>query len=141
MNERNVCIGDIFRVGGEIDGVLLQVSLPRQPCFKLNHRFGMKAFAPQTFRKSRTGWYYRVLREGWMGVGDSMVLLERKHERWTIERVQEFIHRDTGNLKMLEELRGIEEFGDEIKRGVRGKIEAVKRAVYDNKIGGERGKR
>jgi hypothetical protein len=28
MNERNVCIGDIIRVGGE-DGVVLQVSLPR----------------------------------------------------------------------------------------------------------------
>jgi hypothetical protein len=28
MNERNVCIGDIVRVGGQ-DGVLLQVSLPR----------------------------------------------------------------------------------------------------------------
>jgi MOSC domain-containing protein YiiM len=28
MNERNVCIGDIIRVGGQ-DGVLLQVSLPR----------------------------------------------------------------------------------------------------------------
>lgn len=28
MNERNTCIGDIIRVGGE-DGVMLQVSLPR----------------------------------------------------------------------------------------------------------------
>jgi len=42
MNERNVCIGDVYRVGSEEDGVLLQVSLPRQPCFKLNHRFGLK---------------------------------------------------------------------------------------------------
>jgi MOSC domain-containing protein YiiM len=60
MNERNICIGDIIRVGE----ALLQVSLPRQPCFKLNHRFGIKGFAPQTFKKSRTGWYYRVLEEG-----------------------------------------------------------------------------
>jgi len=45
MNERNVCIGDLVVVGpegGGEDGLLLQVSLPRQPCFKLNHRFGCK---------------------------------------------------------------------------------------------------
>lgn len=34
MNERNVCIGDVFAVGD--DGAVLQVSLPRQPCYKLN---------------------------------------------------------------------------------------------------------
>lgn len=85
MNERNVCIGDKIRVGE----VLLQVSLPRQPCFKLNHRFGVKGFAPNTWKLSRTGWYYRVLEEGWMGVGDSIVLVDRKYPSWTIERVQE----------------------------------------------------
>lgn len=103
MNERNVCIGDKIRVGkrGEEGGVLLQVSLPRQPCFKLNHRFGLKGFAGQTWKKSRTGWYYRVLEEGWMGVGDEIVLMERKWPRWTIERVQEYLHRDKDNLEML----------------------------------------
>ena len=67
MNERNVCIGDIVSVG--TDGVLLQVSLPRQPCFKLNHRFQLKNFAPNTYKLSRTGWYYRVLQEGTIQVG------------------------------------------------------------------------
>ena len=62
MNERNVCIGDIVSVG--TDGLLLQVSLPRQPCFKLNHRFQLRNFAPNTYKLSRTGWYYRVLQEG-----------------------------------------------------------------------------
>jgi MOSC domain-containing protein YiiM len=88
MNERNVCVGDIIRVGGD-NGVLLQVSLPRQPCFKLNSRFGLKGFAAQTWKKSRTGWYYRVIEEGWMEVGDEITLVERKYSDWTIERVQE----------------------------------------------------
>ena len=113
MNERNVCIGDVVRVGPE---VILQVSLPRQPCFKLNHRFGLKSFAPNTWKKSRTGWYYRVLKEGWVQAGDEMELLERNHHKWTIERVQEYLHRDTKNLAMLEQLVKIEEFGDECKK-------------------------
>ena len=103
MNERNVCIGDIIRIGE----VLLQVSLPRQPCFKLNHRFGLKGFASQTWKKSRTGWYYRVLEEGWMGVGDEIELVERRHAEWTVEMVQEYLHRDEGNLEMLREVCGV----------------------------------
>jgi MOSC domain-containing protein YiiM len=103
MNERNICVGDIIRVG-EDDGVLLQVSLPRQPCFKLNHRFGLKGFAAQTWKKSRTGWYYRVLEEGWMEVGDAFTLVERKYPDWTIERVQEYLHRDKENLAKLMEV-------------------------------------
>lgn len=40
-----------------------------------------------------------------MGVGDKIVLVERVHPRWTIERIQEFFHRDSGNLEMLLEVR------------------------------------
>jgi len=137
MNERNVCIGDVISVSppgsGEGEGVLLQVSLPRQPCFKLNHRFGIKGFANQTWKKSRTGWYYRVLREGWVGVGDEIVLRERKWPQWCVERVQEYLHRDTGNLGMLRELSGIGEFGDEcrgaFKRLINNIEEAEKRKI------------
>lgn len=94
-------------------GLLLQVSLPRQPCFKLNHRFELKGFAPNTWRLSRTGWYYRVLREGTVAAGDEIRLVERPHPQWTIERIQEYLHRNTGDLAMTEELAAIPEFGKE----------------------------
>ncbi|POS72831.1 MOSC domain-containing protein [Diaporthe helianthi] len=123
MNERNICIGDVMTVGrastndddkaGEEGLLLLQVSLPRQPCFKLNHRFELKGFAPNTWRLSRTGWYYRVLREGTVAAGDEIRLIERPHPRWTIERVQEYLHRNTGDLAATEELAAIPEFGKE----------------------------
>lgn len=119
MNERNVCIGDVMSVGGASTnekgggGLLLQVSLPRQPCFKLNHRFELKGFAPNTWRLSRTGWYYRVLREGTVAAGDKIRLVERPHPSWTIERIQEYLHRNTGDLAATEELAAIPEFGKE----------------------------
>ncbi len=108
MNERNVCIGDVVSVGPE---VVLQVSLPRQPCFKLNHRFEIRNFAPNTWRFSRTGWYYRVLREGTLQAGHEVRLVERPHPRWTLERVQEYLHRSPDNMAMVEELAAIDEFG------------------------------
>ncbi|XWW96850.1 hypothetical protein V2A60_004830 [Cordyceps javanica] len=110
MNERNVCIGDIIQFG---DSLQLQVSLPRQPCYKLNHRFSLKNFAPTTYKTSRTGWYYRVVREGTVSVGDEVLLVERKWPDWTIERVQEYLHRDTNNHEMNQKLAAIEALGDE----------------------------
>lgn len=128
MNERNVCIGDKIRVGSEDDGVLLEISLPRQPCFKLNHRFELKGFASQTWKKSRTGWYYRVLKEGRIGVGDEVVLVERPNPKWTIERIQEYLHRDTSNLPMLEELARISSFGNECKGAFTRMVRQLKKA-------------
>lgn len=124
MNERNVCIGDVISVGPE---VLLQVSLPRQPCFKLNHRFSLKNFAPMTFKTSRTGWYYRVIREGTVNVGDELRLVERKWPKWTVERVQEYLHRDKVNLAMNEELAAVEALGEESRGQFRNRVAKAKK--------------
>ncbi|KAJ4185420.1 hypothetical protein NW755_008416 [Fusarium falciforme] len=136
MNERNVCIGDTISVGPE---VLLQVSLPRQPCFKLNHRFSLKNFAPVTYQTSRTGWYYRVLREGFVSVGDELRLVERQWPKWTVERVQEYLHRNTDNLEMNEELSTLEVLGQEsrgqfLKRVARARRKNRKDAWKDYRI-------
>ncbi|KAI0393260.1 PK beta-barrel-protein domain-containing protein-like protein [Xylariaceae sp. FL0594] len=124
MNERNVCIGDIMSVGD--DGVLLQVSLPRQPCFKLNHRFQLKNFAPNTYKKSRTGWYYRVLRTGTIQAGNEIRLVERRYPQWTIERVQEYLHRTLDNAQMNEELSQILEMGDESRKAFESRVARYK---------------
>jgi ferredoxin-NADP reductase len=123
MNERNVCIGDVHAVGDEL---VLEVSLPRQPCFKLNHRFHLKNFAPNTWKTSRTGWYYRVVREGHVKAGDEIRLLERKHPKWTIERIQEYLHRNQNDMAMNEELACIEELGEESRGMFRKRVAKAK---------------
>lgn len=130
MNERNVCIGDIISVG---PSVLLQVSLPRSPCFKLNHRFSLKKFAPVTYQTSRTGWYYRVIREGEVNVGDELRLVERKWPKWTIERIQEYLHRNTENYEMNEELSQIEELGMEARGQFQNRVAKAKKKKDANK--------
>lgn len=124
MNERNVCIGDVVSVGPE---VVLQVSLPRQPCFKLNHRFSLKNFAPETYKTSRTGWYYRVLQEGHVSPGDELRLVERKWPEWTIERIQEYLHRVTDNDEMNEKLAGIEALGKEARGQFKKRVAKAQR--------------
>ncbi|PNP42904.1 hypothetical protein TGAMA5MH_05650 [Trichoderma gamsii] len=130
MNERNVCIGDVISVGSE---VILQVSLPRQPCFKLNHRFSLKNFAPETYKTSRTGWYYRVLREGTVNSGDELKLVERKWPAWTIERVQEYLHRVTDNDEMNEKLAEVEALGNEARNQFQRRVAKAQRRKLHKK--------
>ena len=140
FSDSNVCIGDIVRIGwpsmaedasgewgrrrededggrkGHDAAVLLEVSLPRQPCFQLNTRFGIKNFAKRTIELSRTGWYYRILREGWIEEGMEVRVLERKHPRWTIEALQHYTHRDMNDRAALEELAKLKELGMEARK-------------------------
>jgi len=57
--EPDVFIGDIY----EADTAVLQVSQPRQPCWKLARRWRVKTLAALVERTGFTGWYFRVLRE------------------------------------------------------------------------------
>ncbi|KAG6055835.1 hypothetical protein E4U17_002707 [Claviceps sp. LM77 group G4] len=130
MNERNVCIGDIIAIGTDVQ---LQVSLPRQPCFKLNHRLSLKHLAAQAYQTSRTGWYYRVLREGTIQAGDQIRLLERRFPQWTVERVQEFLHRDRDNLDMNRLLAGVEALGEEIRAQFRSRVARAEKEAKKKK--------
>lgn len=82
MSEREVHVGDVFRVGE----TLVQVSQGRQPCFRVNLRFGRPDAALALQASGRTGWYYRVLREGWLAVGDAFELVDRPCPEWPLAR-------------------------------------------------------
>lgn len=83
QSESSVAIGDAFEVGDAI----VQVSQPREPCWKLARRWGQADFIRRVLVTGRTGWYLRVLREGWIRSGDRLRLVARPHERWTISEV------------------------------------------------------
>jgi len=86
--EGGVCIGDILEAGT----ALLQVSQPRQPCWKLARRWHVKDLAARVQKAGKTGWYYRVLREGSVEAGQELTLLERPQPDWTIEAANEVMY-------------------------------------------------
>ena len=73
MDDENVMIGDIYRVGA----ALLQVSEPRRPCWKINAKFAEESLSKFVESNAITGWYYRVLESGRASVGEEIVLQER----------------------------------------------------------------
>ncbi|KAI2634620.1 pyruvate kinase-like protein [Xylaria nigripes] len=122
FTENNLCIGDTFRLGDAI----VQVTMPRQPCYKLNHRFEYKKMSSLTQRTGRTGWLYRVLQDGWVEEGSEMELIDRINPNWPLSRVQHFLYTDRNNpeaLRQLINLPGlsrefIEIFQGRLKQGV-----------------------
>lgn len=83
MTEANVCLGDVYRLGN----ALLQVSQGRQPCWKLNRRFGIDDMVARIVASGRTGWYYRVLETGEIGAGDRFELISRDWPDWPLARL------------------------------------------------------
>lgn len=91
MTEANVHVGDIYRIGD----VVLQVSQGRQPCWKLNARFGVPDMARRVQSSGRTGWYYRVLAPGEIRPGDNLQLVDRPQPGWPLARVTELLYHRT----------------------------------------------
>jgi MOSC domain-containing protein YiiM len=55
----------------------LEVSQPRQPCFKLGIRMGDADFVDRFDDAARFGAYFRIVREGDVGAGDEITLVPR----------------------------------------------------------------
>ncbi|MGE8634062.1 MAG: MOSC domain-containing protein [Achromobacter piechaudii] len=105
LTEADVCVGDVFRAGT----ALIQVSQARQPCWKLDHRFGQRGMAARVQASGRTGWYYRVLQEGWLCAGDTLALCERPHPQWSLARVQDVLNRRVLDADVLHALAALPE--------------------------------
>ncbi|KXO73273.1 MOSC domain-containing protein [Brucella anthropi] len=112
LNERNVAVGDRFRLGS----ALVEVSQGRQPCWKLNERFATADMAVRVQKTGRTGWYYRVLEEGHVETGDTMILIDRPSPDWTLHRVWHLLYVDTLNYDELAVMADLSYLADSWKR-------------------------
>lgn len=83
LTEAQVCLGDRYRFGGAV----LEVSQARQPCWKLNDRFGVADMARRVQASGRTGWYYRVIEAGEAAAGERLALVERPWPQWSLQRI------------------------------------------------------
>lgn len=82
LDELNVAIGDRFRLGS----ALVEISRPRQPCWKIEHRFGEKGMVRRIVQTARCGWLMRVLEEGEAQAGDTLERVEQGDPFWNVAR-------------------------------------------------------
>jgi MOSC domain-containing protein YiiM len=109
LTEQDVCIGDRFRLGT----ALVEVCQGRQPCWKQAHRLDDKSVVATMVKSGRSGWYYRVIEEGTVAAGDTLVRTERMHPQWSVERVTGIIVAGRErNVATLRDLAGLRELAE-----------------------------
>lgn len=104
VDETLVHIGDRVRVGT----ALLQVTEPRQPCFKLGLRFGDQRMIRMMTRNGYCGWYYRTLEPGVVAAGDAVTLVDRPNPDWPVSRFFQIIVARAFGGELLAEMLAIE---------------------------------
>lgn len=98
MHEDNVCIGDIYSVGT----VIIQVSGPRIPCWKIDEKFNQPKLHVYIRQCQLSGWYYRVLQNGSIRLGDELCLIEKSQPQLTVRYFLTQIDKQTKDPRFLD---------------------------------------
>ncbi|WNH09578.1 MOSC domain-containing protein [Thalassobellus suaedae] len=111
LDETKLFIGDIYKVGD----ALVQVTQPREPCFKFGVKFGNQKALNQFIEHGFSGTYVRVLEEGFVKTGDSFKRVEQAKNSITTwqffnllfskEKDLEFIHLILNNDALPQSIR------------------------------------
>lgn len=80
--ETNVCVGDLWQIGD----VLLEVTKPRQPCYKLIMHSGVDDIIQRMRANRRCGWYLQVIKPGLMPTS-SDIRITKDNENLCIDEV------------------------------------------------------
>ena len=108
--EAELNIGDKFRVGS----AAVMVTEPRMPCYKLGIRFGRsdmirRSDMIQRFLASeRTGFYFAVLQEGEVGLGDPIELIESGERSVRVSDIVQLYTREKHNVGLLRRAMKVE---------------------------------
>ena len=98
LDESVILIGDCYRIGDAI----VQVSQPRQPCFKLGIRFNDQAIVDDFWKAPYPGVYVRVIQPGTVKNGDELILIEQNPESISIAEVFSLFSANTDNLDRIQ---------------------------------------
>jgi len=97
LNESEIHIGDRFQIGEAV----VQVSQPRQPCFKLGVRFADQSVVDYFWNSPFPGVYVRVLQAGNVQKGDELFLIDRNTDSLSIKQVFSVFRLDLTNYEVM----------------------------------------
>jgi len=100
--EEDIFIGDVYKIGD----IEIEVSQPRQPCWKIGALFG-KEMSRYISRNHATGWYVRVLKEGKINISDKMIL-EKRVSNISIKDLSLYLKTPTENKTIINEILNLD---------------------------------
>ena len=112
-------VGERWQVGT----LVLEVSEPRIPCWRLGVRFNDKRFPRRFTEVMRPGAYFRLVVEGDVGAGDAIRVIERPDHGLTVRDVFRIYTRDHDEI---ERLLAVPQMSDAWKRWAAGWLQDAK---------------
>mgnify|MGYP001055605337 CR=1 FL=1 len=97
LNEADMRIGDVYKIGA----ALVQVTQPREPCYKLGVRFGTQEIIRQFIAHGFPGTYVRILKEGEVKTNDELILVERSENTLTVKQFYELLFTKEKDLEIV----------------------------------------
>lgn len=104
MDEKLINVGDIYKIGE----ALVQVTQPREPCFKFGVKFGNQQILNQFIEHGHPGTYVRILEKGHVKVGDSLTLVEQASNSLSTYDLFQLIFAKEKNQDLLKSVIGNE---------------------------------
>lgn len=83
LNEEKITVGSTYELGE----CIVEVTKPRQPCYKLGIRFGTQKIVKQFWNSSKSGIYFKILKTGNVKSGDELIPINIKEDTQTIAKL------------------------------------------------------
>src|SRR5262245_21465646 len=99
-----VCIGDPYQIGRAV----FEVTQPRVTCYRIAIRMNEPRMPALLTSSGRSGFYFRVLREGEVGAGDEIVKVGEAKERLTVAEINALLYSPNHARDQLERALRIE---------------------------------
>ena len=107
ITEEDICVGDILKIGQ----CKVQITQPRQPCWKLSANTDEKNMTNFIFNSGLTGWYAKVLEEGIISQNDEVILEKRACPNLNIKKLNQLIINPMSDEKLTLEALDCSELG------------------------------
>ena len=114
IDETTVCIGDRYQIGD----CEIEVSQPRQPCWKIARRWGIKTLTKEVTQTGRTGWYIRVISEGTVEAGQELKRVARPNPDWNVARANDVLFGREADRMAVFELMNLKELAEAWRKDI-----------------------
>lgn len=125
LNEKEFFIGDELK----ISNVVIKVTQPRIPCYKLGIKMNSKEFVQQFINYAHLGMYAKVIKKGEIVKGDSLELIYRESNSMSVYEVSRLIFDKNENIDQMKKAMKIECLSEEIKTRLSSRL--VKLGHYE----------
>jgi MOSC domain-containing protein YiiM len=130
LMEAEVNVGDVFKIGSS----KVIATQPRMPCYKLGVKFGRMDVLKKFLASGRSGIYFKVLEEGEVGTGDSIIQIKKDTNRVGISDIVRLYASDREDIKTMRHAVKVEALPEGWRHYFYEQIKRVEKKLGQNQM-------